>query len=93
MRGRLTANVDGEAASSTQSHTHSGTGHDDVGSTTGDGMNKQMRRHPRQSGSAPSAGVPLTGLACEMPVDRRRFLIGMRTLAAIGAGTLALASG
>ena len=88
-----TANVDGEAASSTQSHTHIGTGHDDIGRTTGDGMNKEMRRHPRQSGSASSAGVPVAGLACEMPVDRRRFLIGMRTIATIGAGTLALASG
>ena len=56
-----------------------------------------MRRHHRfdlrQSGSPSCAGVPVAGLACEMPVDRRRFLIGMRTLAAIGAGTLALASG
>src|SRR3954464_13792064 len=93
MQGRLTANVDGEAASSTQSHTHIGTGHDDIGSTTGDGMNKQMRRYPRKSGSASSAGVPVAGLASEMPVDRRRFLIGMRTIATIGAGTLALASG
>src|SRR6185503_16716587 len=32
------------------------------------------------------------GLACETPVDRRRFLIGMRTLATIGAGALTLAS-
>ena len=56
-------------------------------------MNKELRRHPRQSGSASSAGVPVAGLACEMPVDRRRFLIGMRTIATIGAGTLALASG
>src|SRR4051812_38116819 len=83
-----TANVDGEAASSTQSHTHIGTGHDDIGSTTGDGMNKQMRRYPRKSGSASSAGVPVAGLASETPVDRRRFLIGMRAIAAIGAGTL-----
>ena len=56
-------------------------------------MNKETRRRPRQSGSASSAGVPVTGLACEMPVDRRRFLIGMRTIATIGASALALASG
>ena len=55
-------------------------------------MNMELRRHPRQSGSASSAGVPVAGLASEMPVDRRRFLIGMRTIATIGAGTLALAS-
>ena len=55
-------------------------------------MNKELRRHPRQSGSASSAGVQVAGLACEVPVDRRRFLIGMRTIATIGAGTLALAS-
>src|SRR3954470_24471530 len=93
IRVPATANVDGEVASSTQSHTHIGTGHDDIGSTTGDGMNKEMRRDPRQSESAPSASVPVAGLACETPVDRRRFLIGMRTIAAIGAGALALTSG
>src|SRR4051794_5007502 len=69
------------------------TGHDDIGRTTGDGMNKELRRHPRQSGSASSAGVPVAGSTCEMSLDRRRFLIGMRTIATIGAGTLALASG
>ena len=56
-------------------------------------MNKELRRHPRQSGSASSTGVPVAGSACEMSLDRRRFLIGMRTIATIGAGTLALASG
>src|SRR3954451_16326888 len=66
--------------------------HDDIGSTTGDGMNKKLRRHPRQSGSASSAGVPVAGSACDMSLDRRRFLVGMRTIATIGAGTLALAS-
>ena len=73
IRVPATANVDGEAASSTQSHTHIGTGHDDIGSTTGDGMNKQMRRHPRQSGSASSAGVQVAGLACEVPVVSTRI--------------------
>jgi tripartite-type tricarboxylate transporter receptor subunit TctC len=56
-------------------------------------MNEELRRHPRQSGSASSTGVPVASSACEVSVDRRRFLIGMRTIATIGAGTLALASG
>ena len=56
-------------------------------------MNKELRRRPRQSGSASCAGAPVAGSACELPLDRRRFLIGLRTIAAIGAGTLALASG
>jgi len=56
-------------------------------------MNKELRRHPRQSGSASSTGMPGAGSTCEMSLDRRRFLIGMRTIATIGAGSLALASG
>src|SRR3954470_20464258 len=78
------ANVDG-GRSRRRLTCISESGHDDIGRTTGDGMNKELRRHPRQSGSASSA-------AGEMSPDRRRFLIGMRTIAAIGAGALALAS-
>ena len=44
-------------------------------------MNKELRRRPRQSGSHSSAGVPVAGPVSGMPLDRRRFLIGMTTIA------------
>ncbi|MGZ5880915.1 MAG: hypothetical protein ACXWJO_04080, partial [Xanthobacteraceae bacterium] len=44
--------------------------HDDIGATTGDAMNKELRRHQWQSGSRGRAGVSAAGSSFGTPGRR-----------------------